>query len=388
MRGRNQCSRTVGTLYSVPQLGHDEAAKAGERLVINTIKPVILTVLWLIALTRPLSTWAEMPACEASGGHTPVCGFSAPEDIVVGPQGYLLIGQMAPPGGLRWLDPASLRSEALPLLPPVADGSPWGQADCARPPADTVIHGLDLSLRADGRWQLLAVNHGSREAIEFYELQGARADLTAVWRGCARAPQDVGFNDVAALPGGGFLATNMAPPDSTLWPALLGLVGFATGEVWHWSAEGGFTALAETRGRFPNGIVLAPGGDSFYVNMYLGNRVQHFSWPGLELLGEVSVKHPDNSSWASDGSLLVASQHANILDLAGSLGQPHDQPSFLPYSIVRIDPVAMEVSELFFHEGPPMGAGTVAVELGSDLWVGSYVGDRVVRVPLQESAPR
>jgi hypothetical protein len=32
------------------------------------------------------------------------------------------------------------------------------------------------------------------------------------------------------------------------------------------------------------------------------------------------------------------------------------------------------------REGPPMGAGTVAVELDGFLYIGSYLGDRIIKM--------
>ena len=53
------------------------------------------------------------------------------------------------------------------------------------------------------------VNHGKREAVEFFELlqHGGRCSL--VWRGCALPPGDPFLNDVAALRDGGFFVTHM-----------------------------------------------------------------------------------------------------------------------------------------------------------------------------------
>jgi hypothetical protein len=33
-------------------------------------------------------------------------------------------------------------------------------------------------------------------------------------------------------------------------------------------------------------------------------------------------------------------------------------------------------------DGTPMGAGTVALQVGDDVWIGSFIGDRIGRAPL------
>lgn len=344
--------------------------------------------------------WAQSPVpdCSPKAGIESICGLSAPEDIVEAPDGrHLVFGQMAAPGGLFTLDTRDHSTRALYTAGGTGDapgdgGPPWGDPACSEAPATLLAHGIDLRRRADGRWQLLVVNHGGRESVEFFELAGGPQGLEAAWRGCAEAPEDASLNDVVGLPGGGFLVTRMTSRDAPLWEMLLAVVGIDNGVVYRWDPDSGYRELPGTEGRFPNGIALAPGGDSFYVNMYLGSSVRHYSLPEAslpetslpkaELLGEVAVSRPDNLSWTGEGHLLVASHHASLWQLMGSLRQDHRVPSLLPYSIVEIDPQTLATRELFHHEGEPMGAGTVAVQRDDALYIGSYVGDRIVRVPL------
>ena len=53
-------------------------------------------------------------------------------------------------------------------------------------------------------------------------------------------------------------------------------------------------------------------------------------------------------------------------------------------NIVRIDPKTMTVRELVKNANTDaFGAGTVAVEMGNDLWVGSFRGDRLAIFPVK-----
>ena len=50
--------------------------------------------------------------------------------------------------------------------------------------------------------------------------------------------------------------------------------------------------------------------------------------------------------------------------------------------IVKINPDTLAVREVYRRpDDAAFRAGTVAVEVGNDLWVGSYLGDRVAVVP-------
>lgn len=351
------------------------------------ITPFLALTLPLL-LGMPLALAGSVPCEETDGIHS-ICGLAAPEDLVPAPNGRdLIFGQMATPGGLFLLDTRddSVHS-LLPTGPAPAPAELWGEADCDEPTSWLGAHGLDLRQRADGRWQLLVVNHTERESVEFFELLDARADRPrAVWRGCAIAPEEGNFNDVIGLADGSLLVTHMADRRRQLWSALLAAFGRDTGFVYRWTSLSGFVPLPGTEGAFPNGILLAPDEQSFYLNIYFGDSVRRHAVDSGELLAEVAVEKPDNSSWADDGRLLVASHQANLWQLFRSLEQDHGEPSLLPFTIVAIDTETMVAQPLLQREGPPMGAGTVALQRGGDLYIGSYVGDRIIRLPMLGAA--
>ena len=76
----------------------------------------------------------------------------------------------------------------------------------------------------------------------------------------------------------------------------------------------------------------------------------------------------DNVRWAPDGSLLAA-------------GQGGAAPAQTT-NVVRIDPASLKVQEIIRHpNSPEFGAGTVAVQIGKEIWVGSFRGDRIAIFP-------
>ena len=49
---------------------------------------------------------------------------------------------------------------------------------------------------------------------------------------------------------------------------------------------------------------------------------------------------------------------------------------------MKVDPKTLRVREIVRHaDTPAFGAGTVAVEVGKELWVGSFRGNRIAIVP-------
>lgn len=343
-------------------------------------------------LNTPDSPRPENPACIPGAGFVPICGVVAPEDMVRAPGGrHIIFSQLDGPGGLHLLRPESQRIEAL--FAGAADVSErhagWGDADCPAPDRPLHAHGIDLHRLADGRWRLLAVNHAGRESVEFLELrqEGGQAPLLQ-WRGCALAPEDGNFNDVAGLADGGFLVTHMGSRSRQTRDALLARLGVRTGHVYHWRPDEGFGEVAGTRTRFPNGLILSHDEKTLYLNEYFGDRTLVMDWRNGARQGEISVEKPDNLSWTTDGELLIASHHAGLLALARSLETAPDRVSLLPYSIVAVDPDTLESRTLLRHAGPPMGAGTVALDSQGRLYIGSYRGDRIVYTDMPAGSPR
>ena len=324
--------------------------------------------------------------CQIVDDIESICGLRRPEDIVVAPNGRdLIFSQMEDGGTLALLD---THNHSVHTLFPGSDSSVasdelWGESSCQTPSEFLKPHGIDLSQRGDGRWQLLVVNHSGRESVEFFELVfGDQGRARAIWRGCAVAPEQGNFNDVAALPDGGFLVTHMADIDSQTWALFLIQLGIDSGFVYRWDKDTGYAPVPGTQGKMPNGIILDQDKMSFFVNMYFGDEIRKFDLASGALLGQVSVEKPDNLSWNPRGKLLVASQQSSLLALLQSLDQNDPGPSLLPFSIFEIDPVTLEKRLVLARDGGPMGAGTVAVELDGYLYIGSYIGDRMIKIAL------
>lgn len=337
----------------------------------------------LAVLVLPWSVVAA--SCDTVDGIESICSLVAPEDVVRSPSAqHLIFGQMAAPGGLFLLDTRDdavfgLTSPDVLQVDALAD---WGDPACAAPPSEWLLHGLDSGVRPDGRWQLLAVNHGGRESVEFFELEPIEeGSLRAIWRGCVEAPRDGNFNDVAALSDGGFVVSQPVAASAGMGTFLLAIMGVDSGFVHRWRPGRGFSEQPGTRGRFPNGVVVSPDESTLYMNEYIAGRVRIIELASGERLGEIEIDKPDNSNWSQDGKLLVASHKAGILEVAESLEQGNEEPSLLPFAIVEVDPQTLVSRELVARDGPPMGAGTAAVDVGAILYVGSYVGDRIIKIP-------
>jgi hypothetical protein len=374
-------------------------------------------ILFALLLSHGAVALAAPPPgqCAAEGDLVPICGVHAPEDIEPLPGGKELLlsqlhAELDPSGAMRWM-PGSLavldlRTRATRVLyqlaPRRTTTESWGDASCPGEIGDALSpHGIHLSKRRDGRMQLLVVNHGGRESVEFFEVTGHDSHvprggrgrreasgegelLTLEWRGCAVAPPFSALNDVVALPQGGFLVTHMTRndgPDAMMRGIQAGERGENTGHVWRWQPSTGFVVQRGSEGPMPNGIQLDAAGEVAYINMGVSTGgVRKIELDTGEVLGFASLPNPDNSSWTEDGHLLVAGLSRGA-DIAPCLQATFAVSCGAKFYVAELDPATLATKVLLEHEGPPMGLATVAVEVGKFLYVGSAAGDRILRVP-------
>jgi len=335
------------------------------------------------ALPQPVVA-KELLSCEPMAGMTPTCGYQNPEDLVHIPNTDLLIvsemGEFMAdsPGKLSLLNMASGQRETL-AIDWSGSGDIWGDESCAAPSIEALSpHGIDLTVREDGETALLVVNHGGREAVEFFAVSES-GDLS--WRGCALPPGDPFINDVAARRDGGFYVTHMWNKSADFAATAAALqAGEPTGWVWRWSPGDGFSELAGTKALMPNGIAIDADNAKLFVNVYFGGGVMAIDLASRKRLGTVAARQPDNITVDTDGQLWIASHQHDPIGQACT--QVTEGPCLLPFQVVKADPKTLERQVVVDHDGAPMGYATVALKVGKNVYLGSAHGDRVVKIEL------
>jgi len=353
---------------------------------------VCLTSLTAALASAPLhDAWAEAatpisspPPCVAAGELEPICGLQAPEDLALFPEGgRLLVVQMhgpahLPVSNLVELDLATRQSRVLPVV--AAGRAEGADASCTAPDPNPDLHGFDLARDASGELQLLIVNHGSRQSIEFFRVVGTAADRALEWRGCIATPADVRLNDVAARPGGGLIATVMG--EARYFDTADGfnflVSGADTGYLLAWSPGDGFHKLAGTEAAFPNGIAIDAAGRYAWFAAWSGRKLFKYDLGTAHIVGTVALNFmPDNLSWAPDGAVLTA----GIPDMSAVAHCLDGRTAFCtsPFTAVRIDPADLSVRTLVEGPNGVLGGASVAVQEGDWVYVGAWAGDRIVR---------
>jgi sugar lactone lactonase YvrE len=334
----------------------------------------------MLASTSGLAAQAQAAAdCAPAAGVQFVCGQQAPEDLVVVPGSqWVIASAYAGTGGVYLVRVKDRMSTlAYPGTGAKERFDSKTYAMCPGPPdaatkAKYQTHGLYLLPGANAVHRLFVVLHGGRESVEVFELDARPAAPTLTWIGCAVAPEPIGLNSVRGLPDGGFVATNFLPRGTTGQAGMKGMMsGEKNGELWEWHTATGWQKVPGSEAAGANGLEISTDGRWFYVAAWGSQSFFRLS------RGQTPVARDeiplgfrvDNIRWAADGSILAAGQ--------GGTGT--EQASI----VVKIDPKTLMIREVLRHPNTPaFGAGTVAVEVGKDLWVGSFRGDRLAIFPL------
>ena len=283
------------------------------------------------------------PLCEGVGELKPICDFKSPEDIEVIPQTKTLLvsqfGGIGVSGGLgagslaAYNTETKVKTELFPLNAVAGVGN-WGEKDCKFPGAEFSPHGIHLSKRDSGRLQLLVVNHGGRESVEFFEVLMEEGAPRLSWRGY----------------------------------------------VYQWYPRLGIQAVPGTYGALPNGLQVSKDGQYLFINMYTGGGIRKVELATGKVAGRAYMRRPDNSSWLPDGRLLVASHVGNPIT-SQECSDHTIRYCGLAFKLIAVDPKTMKQEVIFENEGAPMGSATVGVLLGTTLYMGSFIGDRILTAP-------
>lgn len=324
---------------------------------------------------------AQAPAaCDSEGLTLFVCGQQGPEDLVLVPGGQWVVassyGGMGGINLIRVKDRASF--QGYPGQTPRERPDRQTYSTCPGPPdaafrAKFLTHGLYLLSGAGSVHRLYVVAHGARESVEVFELDARPAVPALTWLGCVVAVDPVGLNSVRGLPDGGFIATNFLARGIDADARARMLAGEKNGELWEWHTASGWQKVPGSDAAGANGIEISQDGRWFYVAAWGSQsffRLTRGATPPRREEIPLGFR-VDNVHWGRDGTLLAAGQG----------GAPGAGTS----NVVSINPETLTVREILRHpDSAAYGAGTAAVEVGDQLWVGSFRGDRIAVIPIRK----
>ena len=337
----------------------------------------LIALLLGVGLAQGPASAAAAPSCAAEGKVAYVCGLMNVEDMDLAPDGRWIIGSgmTSPTVKVGHLYAIDARTRGFhEIVPDVSGPAEAAYGDCPGPLdlSKFAPHGLYVS---GGR--VLLVNHGGRQSIEVFRLSMAAKGPALKWIGCAVLPDNGSGNGVAPLPGGGFVASNFqSAGDEGAFGKMAALQ--TTGAVYAFTPGKGWKKLAHSDMSGANGIEVS--GGRVLVNAWPEQKVYRFRI-GSDA-APTSVKTPflpDNVRRLADGEILVAGQDGDIKRLLSPCGKPR---CVAGWWVARLDPATMKLTTMMHVPATAsFGDATIALRVGKDLWVGTYMGDRVAIVP-------
>ena len=315
--------------------------------------------------------------------HQQLAGYiSGPvnaEDLVVAPGGewVLTSGMTGPTAPLGRLYAVSVASGACNEIFPYRATSALDAARFVEQPDLNPLkfrpHGVDVTLRPDGRTELYVVNHGGNESVEVFEVDLDAPRPALKWIGGVRLPGNTAGNDVATVDDGFVVSTTGDPEGRSEVTVEQAMAGADTGGVLEWSPSGGWTTLPGTQINTANGVAVSPDGEWVYIGGWNSRCLRKVRRGGAEpdpVTVDVSIM-VDNLTWSASGVLLAAGTYGSTMQefLEGHFSS---NPRLgIPSRVISVDPETLATEQLIDYGPDTFGAATTALQVGREIWVGT-----------------
>ncbi|MBU3078786.1 SMP-30/gluconolactonase/LRE family protein [Sphingomonas sp. XMGL2] len=326
---------------------------------------------------------AGAPAYVPAG--SPVTSIPQPEDLLTIPgTSWVIAGSMRTrerPGHLYAFD-ATAPAPAPRALYPSASAASLNRArfgDCPGPLDDSRFtpHGIGLSRRADGSFELLVVNHGGRESIEAFDVTLGDEGPQARWTGCIVLPAGASGNGVVALPDGSIIVSKfLDKADPDFLDKMVN--GQSTGNVLMWKPGKGWSNALKQDFSGANGVAVSADGRWLFVAEWSARKLWRFPLRDRSAPKSVAVDFlPDNLRLTDRGTILVAGQAGDPRGVMTCKGRGTPCPQ--GFKVVEMDPKSLRLRLLAQGGDQRFGGATGATLAGPALWIGAYYGETIAR---------
>lgn len=247
-------------------------------------------------------------------------------------------------------------------------------------------HGLDYDASSH---RLYVITHGSREAIEVFELGlPASGKPVLTWIGCVIAPEHTYLDAVAGIEGGSIIASSLWDPEDPERETKQAN-GDPVGSALTWTSAQGWKPIpgSETLSG-PNGLVATHDGKNIYVAVWAGQYIARFTHKdgNYELTrGETLPYRPDNLRWSPDRKTIYSGgQVASYQTMSNCLGGAEPSCPDVRLQLDAIDPATLTAREIIpagTYKG--LNTGTGAIRVGDSYWLSTFKNTLIGVVPVR-----
>ncbi len=346
-----------------------------------------------VAATLTVAACGEPVEVACDSSDEALCGRQNPEDVAVIPNtDVVMVSEMVADDakrgsltawrtGSREQVPVEIHWDTM-IDDPKDPTCPIPDPDAFQP------HGIDFGSGDDGLAQMAVINHGGeRDTVEFFDVELAEdhSSVTLSWHGCLQPPYAGSLNDVSLGSPGHVFFTNIGDTKATATFLFKMMLGMKTGYVWHWNGDH-YSIVDGSEGSFPNGV-LASNIGSIYVSYARENEVRKMSVSRGKVDEVWKVPVPDNlvyfdqRVWVTSVDSFADLVSCPRVKKAKSCGVPFSVKTFATRGANREVRTVYQDKEASFF-GAPSVAQPVVRDGKTELWIGSFAGDRVAIVPI------
>lgn len=321
--------------------------------------------------------------CKTSVDMSYICDIANAEDLVSIPATHWILASGYTPGGAIYAIDAKSKAPIQAYDPSIVQYDASAFPGCSSPPeaSSFVAHGLNIRASGNGHATLYVVGHGGREAIEVFDVEIADGTPQLTWIGCVMMPEGLDANSVASQDDGSLRLTVLMHPGLTFVDVF---AGKKTGAVYAWTP--GDTEIQKIPGsELPgnNGIEVAADGKEVYVVSSGLSTISVFSNTNPMRLLRATPRmdfSPDNIHMTPDGLIMTGGPSWN--DHQCEAPDDFDLEAFAtcPRGSVAatFDPVTLkEVERWSAGANATFSNATMAIRVGSEVWLGTFSGDRI-----------
>ena len=316
----------------------------------------IFTVPWVAAQG---SYPAQETKCQSNADVLFVCGVINPEDLYQIPETNWVIatGRISDSAGPIYA--VNIESHQVEEIYPHNAALPEFDQEtyqqCPGPILTFQPHGVTLRKGLNEEHTLYVVGHGSREAVEVFNLSVAGDVPILSWTGCIPAPEGTRrINSITALAEASLGATNFDT---------------AGGQLWEWHPTTDWIEVPGSSMMGPNGLVSSDDGAWFYVGGWSDRALVRISRGKIPAEVEIIPVgfNVDNVRWGTDGRIIAAGHITRC---------PSDEEcDTSAVRVAKVNPENFEVEQLLDYDGNEFfEMGTVAIDVKDEIWVGGIYG--------------